>query len=72
MTGPPARDPLAELRRLYFRTSPATVQRDLMAAIALFKRLTTEEQRERAAVYMDGLSQLRSEWAGRSRPPQRR
>ncbi len=25
--------------------------------------MTTDEDRERAAVYMDGLSQMRSEWA---------
>lgn len=60
-------DPLAELRRLYFTTTPRTIHRDLARAIALFKTLS-EADRERAAVYMDGLAQLRGEWAARSRP----
>jgi hypothetical protein len=34
--------------------------------------MPNEEERERAAVYMDGLSQMRSEWAdGRPRGKQR-
>ena len=56
-------DPLAEIRRLYFETTAATVQRDLQRAVELFKQIPSEEDRERAAVYMDGLSQMRSEWA---------
>ena len=56
-------DPLAEIRRLYYRTTAATIQGDLARAIELLKSLKTEPERERAAVYMDGLSQMRSEWA---------
>jgi hypothetical protein len=55
-------NPVAEIRKIYQSTSRATVARDLERAIALLKTLETEEQRERAAVYMDGLSQMRSEW----------
>ena len=55
--------PLEEIRRLYFRTSQATVRQDLQRAIELFKALPTDEDREQAAVFMDGLSQMRSEWA---------
>ncbi len=59
---------LDEIRRLYYQTTKATVQRDLKRAIDLLKALPTEEERQRAAVYMDGLSQMRSEWAaGRGR-----
>jgi hypothetical protein len=54
--------PLDEIRRLYFNTTKATVQRDLARAIDLLKSIRSEEDRERAAVYMDGLSQMRSEW----------
>ena len=36
---------------------------DLDRAIDLLKTLPSEEERERVAVYMDGLSQMRSEWA---------
>ena len=54
---------LDEIRRLYYKTSRTTVQRDLVRAIELLKSMKTDEERERAAVYMDGLSQMRSEWA---------
>ena len=60
--------PIDQIRQLYFNTTKATVQRDLATAVALLKTLPTEEDRQKAAVYMDGLSQMRSEWAaGRPR-----
>lgn len=55
-------DPVAEIKRLYYATTRATVQRDLEKAVALLKSLKTEEERERVSVFMDGLSQMRSEW----------
>jgi hypothetical protein len=55
-------DKLEEIRRLYYGTSRATIQRDLDRAIDLLKSMPGEEERQRAAVYMDGLSQMRSEW----------
>jgi len=55
-------DAVAEIRKIYQRTTRVTIARDLARAIALLKQLDTEEERERAAVYMDGLSQMRSEW----------
>jgi hypothetical protein len=55
-------DPVAEIKRLYYATTRATVQRDLEKAVALLKTLETEEERERVSVFMDGLSQMRSEW----------
>ena len=58
---------LADIRRIYFKTTRRTIEHDLAHAIGLFKALPTEEERERAAVYMDGLSQMRSEWAQRTR-----
>jgi hypothetical protein len=60
-------DPIAEIKRLYYQATPATVARHLARAITLLKELPTEEDRERAAVFMDGLSQMRSEWAGTTR-----
>ena len=63
--GPP--DPaeaLAEIRRIYFRTSRRTIEHDLAHAIELLKRLPTEEDREKARVYMDGLTQVRGEFKG--------
>jgi hypothetical protein len=53
---------IAEIRRLYYAASAATIQRDLKRAIELLKTLKNEEEREKVAVYMDGLSQMRSEW----------
>ena len=63
--GPP--DPqaaLAQIREIYFKTSKRTIEHDITHAIALLKSLPTENDRDKAAVYMDGLSQMRSEWAG--------
>ena len=61
MTTPPM-DACAEIKRLYYAASKATIERDLPRAVELLKTLQTEEERERVAVYMDGLSQMRSEW----------
>ena len=63
-------DTIAEIKRLYYSTTRATIQRDLARAIELLKSLKGEAERNRVAVYMDGLSQMRSEWAaGRRRAP---
>ncbi|HUR19455.1 MAG TPA: hypothetical protein VMZ90_01520 [Vicinamibacterales bacterium] len=56
---------VAAIRALYFNASQATVERDLFTAIKLFKALETEDERDKAAVYMEGLSQMRSEWGVR-------
>lgn len=61
-------DPVSEIKQLYHAATRATIQRDLTRAISLLKSLATEEERERVAVYMDGLSQMRSEWGVRPAP----
>jgi hypothetical protein len=53
---------LAEIRRLYFTTSRPTIERDFAHAIALLKGLPSEDERGKAAVYMEGLAQMRKEW----------
>ena len=58
-----AEDKLAEIKRLYYRTSKATIKQDFAKALDLLKSLGSEEERERVAVYMDGLAQMRSDWA---------
>ena len=58
-----AGDKLNEIKRLYYQTTRATIKADFAKAIDLLKSMSTEEERERAAVYMDGLSQMRSDWA---------
>ncbi|MFN8644555.1 MAG: hypothetical protein U0802_23925 [Candidatus Binatia bacterium] len=55
-------DPLEAIKRLYYQATKATIARDLDRAIALLKVLPDEDARGRAAVYMDGLAQMRSEW----------
>ena len=63
--GPPS-DPqsaLAEIRRIYFKTTRRTIEHDIAHAIELLKSLPSEEIREKATVYMDGLAQMRREWA---------
>jgi hypothetical protein len=56
---------LAEIKRIYYGTSAATIEGDLARAILLLKTMASEEERERAGVYMDGLREMRSEWATR-------
>jgi hypothetical protein len=57
-----ADDKLAEIRRLYFSTTRQTIQADLAKALDLLKSMASEEERERATVYMEGLAQMRSDW----------
>ena len=62
--GPP--DPaaaLAEIRRIYFKTTKRTIEHDIAHAIELLKSLPSEDEREKATVYMEGLAQMRREWA---------
>ena len=55
---------LDEIKQLYYNATSATIQRTSTRAIELLKPMPDEDERERAAVYMDGLSQMRTEWAG--------
>jgi hypothetical protein len=55
-------DALAEIKKLYYATTKATIQQDLERAIDLLKTLPSDEEREKVAVYMDGLAQMRAEW----------
>jgi hypothetical protein len=60
-----ADDKLAEIRRLYFRTTRQTIQPDIEKALDLLKSMPSEEERERATVYMEGLAQMRKDWGRR-------
>ncbi|MBM3769834.1 MAG: hypothetical protein FJW27_00810 [Acidimicrobiia bacterium] len=62
-------DKLAEIRRLYFGTTRQTIDADLARAVHLLKTMNTEDERERVRVYMDGLAQMRSDWARSSPKP---
>jgi len=53
---------ITEIRRLYYSTTKETIQSDLTRALDLLKSMPSESERERVAVYMDGLAQMRSDW----------
>lgn len=67
-----ADDKLAEIRRLYFSTTKQTIHDDLAKALDLLKSMTSEAERERATVYMEGLAQMRSDWARTGKKPRPR
>jgi hypothetical protein len=61
-----AADKHAEIRRLYFSTTRKTINDDLAKALELLKSMASEEERERAVVYMEGLAQMAKEWRAQS------
>lgn len=61
----PAAEVIAEIRRVYFKTSAATIDSDFDRAIDLLKSIRLPEDRQRATVYMEGLAEMRKEWTGR-------
>jgi hypothetical protein len=67
-----ADDKLAEIRRLYFRTTRQTIHEDLARALDLLKSMNTEEERERATVYMEGLAQMRKDWNSKGKSQKRK
>jgi hypothetical protein len=66
--GPPdAAAALAELRRIYFNTTRQTIDNDMAHAIELLKALPDDETREKATVFMHGLSEMQREWRAKAR-----
>jgi hypothetical protein len=59
-------DAIDEIKQLYYQTSAKTIQDDFARAIDLLKTLPDEASRERVAVYMEGLAEMRNEWRGRT------
>ena len=55
-------DALDEIEQLYYKTSAKTIQDDFARAIDLLKTRPDEAARERVAVYMEGLAEMRNEW----------
>ena len=55
-------DHLTEIRRLYFKTTRATIDRDFDRAIDLLKSIRLPEDRQRATVFMEGLAEMRNDW----------
>jgi hypothetical protein len=62
-----ADETLAEIRRLYFRATKDTIQRDLERALGLLKSMNSEQERERATVYMQGLAEMSKDWFRRGK-----
>jgi hypothetical protein len=58
---------LAEIRRIYFKTSRRTIEADFAHAIELLKSLPGEDERQKAHVYMEGLAEMQREWAKKKR-----
>lgn len=58
-------DKIAEIRRLYFSATAKTIQEDLEKALDLLKSMDSEEERERATVFMEGLAEMRKDWKGK-------
>jgi transcriptional antiterminator len=63
---------LAQIREIYFKTTKRTIQHDIAHAIELLKSLPTEDERDKAAVYMEGLNQMRMEWFRAEKKKKRR
>ena len=59
-----ALDHLEEIRRLYFKTTRATIDHDFDRASDLLKAMP-EGERHRATVFMEGLAQMRKEFKRR-------
>lgn len=62
---------LAQIREIYFKTTKRTIEHDIAHAIELLKTLPSEDERDKAAVYMDGLNQMRMEWLRASKKKRR-
>lgn len=60
-------DPLEEIKKLYYNATKSTIQKDIARAIDLLKSIPDEDTRQDAAVYMDGLAEMRTEWASGQR-----
>jgi hypothetical protein len=55
-------DKIAEIRKMYFASTPKTIQRDLERAIDILKSMQDDVTRGKAAVFMEGLVEMRKEW----------
>ena len=63
----PTDEILADIKRLYFKTSEATIDRDFDRALDLLKSISLPEDRQRATVYMEGLAEMRRDWQKKKR-----
>lgn len=59
----------ADIKKIYYGATKATIQKDLERALDLLKTIPEEEERDKVAVFIHGLSEMRSEWRAAARPP---
>ena len=64
-------DAFSEIKQLYFRATRGTIDRDFDRAIDLLKSLPSEDERERVTVFMQGLAEMKKQWATGGARPQR-
>ena len=64
-------DPIAEIKKIYYAATKGTIDDDIDRAIDLLKTLPSDDDRDKVAVYMDGLAQMRTEWSASARPKAR-
>jgi hypothetical protein len=60
-------DPIDEIKQLYFKATAQSIEQDFARAIDLLKTLPDDEARGRAAVYMEGLAEMRKDWERRQK-----
>lgn len=53
---------LTEIRSLYFNATKQSIQQDIAKALDLLKSMPSEDERERATVYMEGLAEMQRDW----------
>jgi hypothetical protein len=61
-------DPIDEIKQIYFKASAQSIEQDFARAIDLLKTLPDDDARGRAAVYMEGLAEMRKDWERRQKP----
>lgn len=64
-------DALVAIKKLYFGTSKASIEQDFDSAIDLLKTMASEDERDRAAVYMEGLAEMKAQWVPKASRPSR-
>jgi hypothetical protein len=55
-------DALDAIRQLYFTATAQTIERDFDRAVDLLKSMPSEDERERATVFMEGLAEMKRDW----------
>lgn len=63
---------LDQLRAVYFNATRESIADDFARAIDLFKQLEHDDEREKAAVFMEGIAEMRKEWGAATRSGGRR